>query len=66
MVTFDAGLISGLLLSVIKADSRRWIPNLVAVIVHGHLMTKVHAHFMWDNLECSLLVSCARFAINVS
>ena len=24
------------------------------------------AHFMCDNLECSLLISCARFAINVS
>ena len=60
MVTFDAGLISGLLLSsnqgrFLKVDDKSC-----------HLMTKEHAHFMYVNLECSLLVSCARFAINVS
>ena len=93
MVTFDAGLISGLLLSshqgrFLKVDDKschsqdeklsnihlnkdvapisQLTSTLMAVIVHGHLMTKEHAHFMCDNLECSLLVSCAQFAINVS
>ena len=34
------------------------------LFVHGHLMTKEHAHFMCDNY-CTFL-ACARLAINVS
>ena len=77
MVTFDAGLISSLLLSshqgrLLNVDDKschsqdekhsnihlnkdaapisQFTSTLMAVIVHGHLMTKEHAHLMCDNL----------------
>ena len=37
--------------------------TLMAVIGHGHLLTKEHAHFMCDNLECSLLVSLLSYIL---
>ena len=45
-------------IKMLMAQISQFTSTKIAVIVHGHLMTKEHAHFMCHNLECSLLVSC--------
>ena len=49
---------------MLMAQISQFTSTKIAVIVHGHLMTKEHAHFMCHNLEWSLLVSCTCVVCN--
>ena len=51
-------------IKMLMAQISQFTSTKIAVIVHRHLMTKEHAHFMCHNLEWSLLVSCTCVVCN--